>query len=39
MDGIKMDLKEVRCYGWIDLAQDTDRWQAQVNALMNLQVS
>jgi len=38
MDGIKMDLQEVRCYGWIGLAQDTDRWRAQANALMNLQV-
>jgi hypothetical protein len=24
---------------WFDLAQDRDRWQALVNALMNLQVS
>jgi len=23
---------------WIDLAQDTDRWQAIVHAVMNLQV-
>jgi hypothetical protein len=23
---------------WIDLAQDRDRWQAVVNAVMNLQV-
>jgi len=23
---------------WIDLAQDRDRWQAIVNAVMNLQV-
>jgi len=23
---------------WIDLAQDRDRWQALVNAIMNLQV-
>ena len=23
---------------WIDLAQDTDRWRALVNAVMNLQV-
>jgi len=23
---------------WIDLAQDRDRWQALVNAVMNLQV-
>jgi hypothetical protein len=24
---------------WIDLAQDTDRWQALVNTVMNLQSS
>ena len=24
--------------GWIDLAQDRDRWQALVNAVTNLQV-
>jgi hypothetical protein len=23
---------------WIDMAQDRDRWQALVNAVMNLQV-
>jgi len=23
---------------WIDLAEDRDRWQALVNAVMNLQV-
>ena len=24
--------------GWIDLAQDTDSWQALVNVVMNLRV-
>jgi hypothetical protein len=24
---------------WIDMAQDTDRWRAVVNAVMNLRVS
>jgi len=37
---IRMDLQEVGCgyMGWIGLAQDTDRWQTPVSAVMNLQV-
>jgi hypothetical protein len=30
--------KWVGSMDWIDLAQDRDRWQALVNAVMNLQV-
>jgi hypothetical protein len=39
-DNIKMDLQKVGCAGtdWIELAQDKDRWQALVNAVMNLRV-
>jgi hypothetical protein len=34
-----MDLQEVGCgcEDWIDLAQNRDRWQALVNAVMNLE--
>jgi len=40
-DNIKMDLQEVGSEGmdwihWINVAQDRDRWQAVVNAVMNM---
>jgi len=40
-DNNKMGLQEVGCGGtdWIELAQDSNRWQALVNAVMKLQVS
>jgi hypothetical protein len=38
-DNIKMDLQDMgRSMNWIELAQDTDRWRAVVNAVMNLRV-
>ncbi|KAJ4428733.1 hypothetical protein ANN_25726 [Periplaneta americana] len=39
-DNIKMDLREVGYdnRGWINLAQDRDRWRAYVRAAMNLRV-
>jgi len=40
VDNIRMDLKEVGCgyMDWIGLAQDRDRWQTLVSAVMNLRV-
>jgi len=40
VDNIKMDLQEVGCgyMDWIGLAQDRDRWQTLVSAVMNLWV-
>jgi len=39
-DNIKMDLQEVGCEGmyWIEVAQDSERCLALVDALMNLRV-
>jgi hypothetical protein len=39
-DNIKMDLQEVGWggMGWIDMAQDRDRWWDIVNAVMNFLV-
>jgi hypothetical protein len=33
-----MDLQDVRRMDWIDLAEDTRRWRALVNAVMNHRV-
>ena len=39
-DNIKMNLREMvcGCMGWMELAQDMDRWRALVNAVMKLRV-
>jgi hypothetical protein len=38
VDNIRIDFVEIAWDGvdWIDMAQDTDRWRALVNAAMNL---
>jgi len=40
VDNIGMNLQEVGCgyMDWIVLAQDRDRWQTPVSAVMNLRV-
>jgi hypothetical protein len=37
---MRLDLREIGCKGvdWIYLVQDTDRWMALVNTIMNLRV-
>jgi hypothetical protein len=38
-DRIRMDLKEIGWgVNWIRLVQDTDRWRAVVNVVMNFRV-
>ena len=40
VDNSRMDLQEVGCgyVDWIGLAQDRDRWQTLVSAVMNIRV-
>jgi hypothetical protein len=40
MNTNKMDLREIEWNGidWIDLGQDTDRWKALVNTVMNFRI-
>jgi hypothetical protein len=39
-DWVRMDLREIGlgCVDWIRLAQDRERWQTVVSAVMNLRV-
>ena len=39
-DNIKMGVQEAgcECMDWFDVVQDRNKWQALVNAVMNLQV-
>jgi hypothetical protein len=41
VDNIKMDLREIGWggMGWINLAQERDKWRALVNMVMNLWVT
>jgi hypothetical protein len=40
VDNIKIGLREIRMdvMDWIDLAQDTGKWRALVNTVMNFRV-
>jgi hypothetical protein len=38
VDNIRMDFVEVVDVDWSGLAQDSDRWRALVNSLLNLRV-
>jgi transposase len=38
VNNIKLDLREIGCMVWIDLAEDGDQWRALVNAVMNFRV-
>jgi hypothetical protein len=40
VENIRMDLHEVECeyVDWIGLAQDRDRWQMLVSAVMNIPI-
>jgi hypothetical protein len=39
-NNIKMDLRVIGwgCMNWIDLAQDSDKWKALMNTVMNFRV-
>jgi hypothetical protein len=40
VENIKINLREIgwSCMGWIDLAQDREKWRALVNTVKNFRV-
>jgi hypothetical protein len=39
VDNVRLDLREIGCTDWIDLAQDRDLWKTILKTVMNLRVA